>query len=123
MKRRNFIKSIGIGLVGAPLFFVSKQWKALEAFAADADPVFAKETDEAAKNLKYCIDADKSIKAKKSVCEDRKKKEKATQYCHNCQLFQLAKGTGKAAEGKCLILPGKSVHGGGWCMSWVQKPA
>ena len=40
----------------------------------------------------------------------------ATQFCHNCQLFQ-----GGDEWGPCSIFPGKAVAADGWCNAWVPK--
>jgi hypothetical protein len=48
------------------------------------------------------------------------KSAKPDQKCGNCSLFQ---GKSGEPEGPCTIFPGKSVASGGWCMSWVKKPA
>ena len=48
------------------------------------------------------------------------KSAKPDQKCGNCSLFQ---GNSGDSEGPCTIFPGKSVVSGGWCMSWVKKPA
>jgi len=38
--------------------------------------------------------------------------------CENCKLFQGAAG---AAQGPCLLFPGKAVKATGWCSSWTAK--
>lgn len=48
------------------------------------------------------------------------KSTKPDQKCGSCSLFQGKSGD---AEGPCSIFPGKTVASGGWCMSWVKKPA
>lgn len=117
ISRRNFIKySAGI-LAAIP--FSAKVFSAGSAIAADADLPLAKETEEPAKSLKYCPNADKPSKN----CEARKAKEKKDQYCYNCQLFQNPVGDKKASKGKCMIMPKNRVEGSAWCQSWVQNPA
>jgi hypothetical protein len=48
------------------------------------------------------------------------KSAKPDQKCDNCSQYQGKSGD---SEGACIIFPGKSVAAGGWCMSWVKKPA
>jgi len=115
--RRSFLKySAGI-LAAIPV--ASKVLSIGSAFAADAELPLAKETDEPAKSLKYCANADKPSKN----CAARKAKEKKDQYCYNCQLYQNPVGDKKAGKGKCMIMPKNRVEGAGWCQSWVQNPA
>lgn len=121
MERRKFIKVLGVSVLSLPVFFMRKQLSGLEAMAADGDLPFAEAGKATAPN--FCVNADKSIKSKKTACAERKKKERATQYCNNCQLFQLQSGAGKDAVGKCMIMPQNRVHGSDWCMSWVAKPS
>lgn len=117
ISRRSFLKySAGIA-AAVPL--VSKFLTLGNAFAADADLPMAKETEEPAKSLKYCPNADKPSKN----CATRKAKEKKDQYCYNCQLYQNPVGEKKASKGKCMIMPKNKVEGGAWCQSWVKNPA
>lgn len=115
--RRSFLKSAALTLAAIP--FAGKLLHGGAAYAADADLPVAKETEEPAKSLKFCQNADKPSKN----CAVRKGKDKAGQYCYNCQLFQKFEGETKAAKGKCLVMPGKRVPGVGWCNSWVKNPA
>ena len=45
---------------------------------------------------------------------------KPGQKCDGCAQYQ-----GKPGDmvGGCTIFPGKSVTAGGWCLSWIKKPA
>lgn len=47
------------------------------------------------------------------------KSAKADQSCANCLQYKA----GAAATGTCNIFAGKTVQSGGWCLSWVTKPA
>lgn len=44
--------------------------------------------------------------------------EGATQFCHNCSLYQGQEGD---EWGGCSLFPGKSVNANGWCNGWVAK--
>jgi len=112
--RRTFLKSAALALATLPVL-----GRFAPAFAADADLPLAKETEDPAKTLKYCANADKPSKS----CVARKSKDKAKQYCYNCQLFTRLEGDKKAGHGKCMIMPKNRVNGGSWCQSWVQNPA
>jgi hypothetical protein len=48
------------------------------------------------------------------------KSAKPDQTCDNCSQY---KGVAGDSQGSCIIFPGKSVTAGGWCLSWVKKPA
>lgn len=111
LSRRSFIKTTLMSLAALPLL------GRLTAFA-DAELPMAKETEEPAKALKYTSNADKAPKG-----SPRKNKEKAKQYCYNCQLFTRQDGEKKAGKGKCMIMPKNRVNADAWCMSWVQNPA
>ncbi|HEY8280210.1 MAG TPA: high-potential iron-sulfur protein [Bdellovibrionota bacterium] len=113
MRRRSFLKTTLLSLATLPLL---GRWNAL---AAEAELPMAKEGEEPAKSLKFCTSADKPNKG----CDARKSKDKAKQYCYNCQLFTRLEGEKKAGKGKCMIMPKNRVPAGGWCMSWVQNPA
>jgi len=113
--RRSFLKfSIGTA-VAVPLMAKFSPWG--PAYAADLPLI--KDGEEPGKALKYCSNADKPTK----LCDARKAKEKASQYCYNCQLYTKGEGEKKASKGKCMIMPKHRVAGGAWCMSWVQNPA
>ena len=116
ISRRSFLKYSAGTLVAIPLLAKVSPWG--PAYAADPLPLI-KDGEDPGKALKYCSDADKPTK----LCEARKAKEKAKQYCYNCQLYTKTDGDKKAGSGKCMIMPKHRVHGGGWCMSWVQNPA
>ncbi len=109
--RRSFLKTAAIALSTLP--FLGRM-----SFA-DAELPMAKETEDPAKTLKFCSNADKPSKG----CEARKAKDKSKQYCYNCQLFTRLEGEKKAGKGKCMIMPKNRVPANGWCMSWVQNPA
>lgn len=117
VSRRSFLKYTATFLAAIPL--AGRLASFGEAHAADAALPLAKETEEPAKSLKYCANADKPSKN----CAARKAKDKSNQYCYNCQLFTKSSGEGKTAAGKCMIMPKNSVPGGAWCQSWVQNPA
>jgi hypothetical protein len=117
VSRRRFLQTTFISLSALP--FAGQFLNLPSAVAAEEKLPMAKETEEPAKSLKFCANADKPSKN----CEARKAKEKKDQYCYNCQLFQQPVGEKKAAVGKCLIIPKKTVPGAGWCQSWVKNPA
>src|SRR3989344_2599358 len=103
ISRRTFLKISGGIFASLPIISSLANNPFLSnAFAAELP--LAKPGDGMAKNLKYCDDADKAIKAKTSTCVERKDKARADQYCRNCQLFQKAHGEGKDEVGKCLIM-------------------
>ena len=98
--RRRLLKNIALGMAlmpiaGAPL---------TAARAAEAPLVAA--DDPTAKALKYVSDTSKSTDAKPGST------------CANCKLYQGAAG---AAQGGCLLFPGKSVKSTGWCISWAAQ--
>lgn len=117
--RRSFLKLSALAVASVPFLGAIFSSKGSVAFAADADLPLAKETDEPAKSLKYCANADKPSKN----CEPRKAKDKKDQFCYNCQLYTKLEGEKKASKGKCMIMPKNRVLGGGWCQSWVKNPA
>jgi len=110
INRRSFLKLTGISLAALP--FASSLFSPPPARAADLP--MAKETDPMPKSLKYCSNAKKPT----AHCADRKKKEKADQFCHNCQLFTKLDDK----KGKCMLITGAAVAYDGWCNSWVKKP-
>ncbi|MCO5143595.1 MAG: high-potential iron-sulfur protein [Oligoflexia bacterium] len=116
LNRRDFIKWTTISAVAIPLAH-QLGGNSFSARAADGLPLI-KEDDPMAKNLKYCENADKPTKQ----CADRKKKERNSQYCNNCQLYTKVSGANDNETGKCMIMPKNSVKGKAWCMSWVKKP-
>lgn len=117
ISRRFFLKySVGT-LIAVPFMARLSPWG--PAYAADASLPLIKDGEEPGKALKYCSNADKPTK----LCDARKAKDKAKQYCYNCQLFTKGEGDKKTASGKCMIIPKNRVHGGAWCMSWVQNPS
>lgn len=98
--RRRLLKNMALGMAlmpiaGAPL---------TAARAAEAPLVAA--DDPTAKALKYVSDASKSVDSKPGST------------CANCKLYQGAAG---AAQGGCLLFPGKSVKSTGWCSSWAAQ--
>lgn len=114
--RRSFLKISGMSLAAVPFAhgLFSGQTHAADAPALPA----AKETDPMPKSLKYCPNANKPS----ANCPDRKKPERKTQFCHNCQLYTKLSGEKDKEIGKCMLMPKNSVSGVGWCMSWVLKP-
>lgn len=116
LNRRSFLKSTLLSLAALP--FLGRFGASL-AQAADADLPMLKEGEEPGKALKFTSNADKPSK----LAEARKAKDKATQYCYNCQLYTKTEGDKKGSKGKCMIMPKNRVPGQAWCMSWVQNPA
>ena len=110
MNRRNFLKIGGLALAAAPFF--SSLFSSTDSQAADLP--MCKESDPMPKTLKYCANAKKPSAA----CADRKKKEKADQFCHNCQLYTKIDDK----KGKCMLMTTCTVASDGWCNSWVKKP-
>jgi High potential iron-sulfur protein len=99
--RRRLLKKVTLGVALLPVAAASLR----TAGAADAPLVT--EDDPTAKALKYVSDASKATGAKPGS------------HCGNCALYQ----GGAAAQGGCLLFPGKSVKSAGWCSSWAPKPA
>jgi High potential iron-sulfur protein len=97
ISRRALVKG---GLIAGSLFPVVGIFVNASAFAESPalDP-----NDPSAKSLGYVI-----------------KSAKPGQECTNCVQFV---GKASAATGGCNIFPGKTVAGGGWCMSYAKKPA
>lgn len=112
--RRAFLKTTAATLASLPIL---GGLLSLDAGAAEL-PMLSDEAD-AAKSLKYCANAAKPSKR----CEGRKHKDKAEQFCYNCQLYTKLEGEKAAGKGKCMLLSKNRVSGGGWCMSWVKNPA
>lgn len=110
LSRRSFLKRGVFTLAALP--FASALFSHPVSYAADLP--MAKETDPMPKSLKYCPNAKKPSAA----CADRKKKEKADQFCHNCQLYTKLDDK----KGKCMLLSNMAVEADGWCNSWVKKP-
>jgi hypothetical protein len=108
--RRAFLKAGLLSLAALPF---------LGRFAFAADLPLLKDGEDPGKALKYTANADKPTK----LAEARKAKDKAKQYCYNCQLYTKTEGEKKAGKGKCMLMPKHRVNGGAWCMSWVQNPA
>ena len=94
--RRQLLKKVALGTALIPI-------AARTASAADLPLVSA--DDPTAKALKYTADASKATAAKPGS------------KCGNCTLY---KG-GTAAQGPCLLFPGKAVKATGWCASWTPK--
>lgn len=120
ISRRGFLKSLTVVALSVPVLGGSSLFRLGEVHAAGSIP--QSESDPLAKSLKYCADAEKAAKAKASACGPRKEKDRAGQFCRGCQLYTKESGDGSAEVGKCMIMQGKTVAGGGWCMSWVKKP-
>lgn len=116
--RRSFLKMGGLTLAALP--FANSLLSGLttsEAHAAAPALPECKETDPMAKSLKYIPHADKAPKG-----NPRAAKDKAGQYCNNCQLYTKGSGEKEKEVGKCLVIPKCQVHAIGWCQSWVKKP-
>jgi len=94
--RRQLLKKVAVGAVLIPL-------AARTASAADL-PLVSPD-DPTAKALKYTPDVTKATAAKPGS------------KCANCTLYQ----GGAAAQGGCLLFPGKAVKAAGWCSSWTPK--
>lgn len=110
VNRRSFLKISGLSLAAIP--FATSLFQSAPSQAADLP--MAKETDPMPKSLKYCDNGKKPSAA----CADRKKKEKANQFCHNCQLYTKLDDK----KGKCMLIANAAVTADGWCNSWVKKP-
>lgn len=95
--RREVLKAMGV-LTLVPLVIGRVR-------AADAAPLVSAD-DPTAKALKYASEVSKAPDAKPGS------------KCANCSLYQGAAG---AAEGGCLLFPGKSVKATGWCSSWTSR--
>lgn len=74
--------------------------------AQAADTPLLTADDPTAKALKYVSDARKSPAAVPGSS------------CASCALYQ---GTAGAAQGPCLLFPGRAVKATGWCSSWAKK--
>jgi hypothetical protein len=98
--RRRLLKRVSIGVALAPIAGATLK----TAWAADLPLVTP--DDPTAKALKYVPDVSKATEAKPGS------------KCDNCKLYQGAAG---AAQGGCLLFPGKSVKATGWCSSWTAK--
>jgi len=98
--RRGLLARIVLGAALLPL----ARAPAEKARAADLPLVAA--DDPVGKALKYVTDVSKSTDAKPGS------------KCANCKLYQ---GAANAAQGPCLLFPGKAVTAGGWCASWTAK--
>jgi high potential iron-sulfur protein len=98
--RRRLLRRVSLGVALAPLAAgsLSTAWAADLPLVATDDPT--------AKALKYTPDASKATDAKPGS------------KCDTCQLYQGAAG---AAQGPCLLFPGKAVKASGWCASWTAK--
>ncbi len=110
VSRRSFLKYATLSLAALP--FLGRF-----SFAADELPIL-KDGEDPGKALKYCSNGDKPTK----LCEARKSKDKAKQYCYNCQLYTKSEGDKKTSKGKCMLFPKHKVLGAAWCTSWVQSP-
>lgn len=96
--RRRLLKKVALGTVLIPIAGAT-----LRAAAADLPQVTA--DDPLAKALKYVSEAGKASEAKPGST------------CANCALYQ----GGTAAQGGCLLFPGKAVTAKGWCSSWTAR--
>jgi hypothetical protein len=98
--RRRLLKRVSLGVALSPIAGAALR----TAWAADLPLVT--EDDPTAKALKYVADASKASGAKPGS------------HCGDCKLFQ---GAANAAQGPCLLFPGKAVKTAGWCSSWTAK--
>ena len=98
--RRQLLKRVSFGVALAPIAGAALR----PARAADLPLVT--EDDPTAKALHYVPDVSKAKDAKPGS------------HCGNCKLFQ---GAANAAQGPCLLFPGKNVKATGWCSSWTAK--
>jgi len=98
--RRRLLKRVSLGVALAPIAAATSR----TAWAADLPLVTP--DDPTGKALKYVADASKASEAKPGS------------KCDNCKLYQGAAG---AAQGPCLLFPGKAVKASGWCSSWTAK--
>ena len=98
--RRKLLKSVVLSAAVLPIVRAPAE----KAHAADLPLVTA--DDPIGKALKYTTDAGKSADAKPGS------------KCANCKLYQ---GAANAAQGPCLLFPGKAVVAAGWCASWTAK--
>lgn len=96
--RRRLLKKVALGTVLIPFAGAT-----LKAAAAELPLVTA--DDPTAKALKYVSDVSQASGAKPGS------------KCANCALYQ----GGAAAQGGCLLFPGKAVKASGWCTSWTAK--
>jgi len=94
--RRQLLKKVALGAVLVPIAVRT---------ASAADLPLVADDDPTAKALKYTPDASKATAAKPGS------------KCANCTLYQ----GGTAAQGGCLLFPGKAVKATGWCSSWTPK--
>ena len=99
--RRSFLK-IAFGTSATAVVMA-----ALPALARADDLPHLSDTDPSAKALGYVEDGTAS----------KNPMYKAGNACSNCQFY-----SGKASGyGPCMLFPGKSVHAGGWCISYAAK--
>ncbi len=110
LSRRRFL---GTALAAAALVPVAGRGLIATAHAGELAKVT--EDDPTAVALGYVHDATKVDTAK---FPKRAGDAGASQFCHNCSLYQAAEGE---EWGKCSIFPGKLVKGAGWCNAWVAK--
>ena len=94
--RRQLLKQVALGTVLIPVAVRT---------AGAADLPLVSPDDPTAKALKYTPDVSKATGAKPGS------------KCGNCTLYQ----GGAAAQGGCLLFPGKAVKAAGWCSSWTPK--
>ena len=94
--RRQLLKKVALGTVLIPIAVKT---------ASAADLPLVSPDDPTAKALKYTPDGSKATGAKPGS------------KCSNCTLYQ----GGAAAQGGCLLFPGKAVKAAGWCSSWTPK--
>ena len=94
--RRQLLKKVALGTVLIPIAVRT---------ASAADLPLVSPDDPTAKALKYTPDVSTATAAKPGS------------KCANCTLYQ----GGTAAQGPCLLFPGKAVKASGWCSSWTPK--
>ena len=116
LTRRQLCKAAVIGIPTSILLASSVSALAEAAKSAqNADLKLVPDTDPTAKALGYVADASKAKREKKGGVEGK------DQHCSNCQLYTKQGVAGGKEAGKCLMIAGGSVLGGGWCKSWVKK--
>lgn len=103
--RRRFLKGLACGII-APL--AGSALLSGTATAIAAENPHLKESDPAAKSLNY----------KQDASEVDSPQYQSGQQCDNCRYFKGEKGDEWAP---CVLFPGKSVHGPGWCSSYAEK--
>ncbi len=117
--RRNFLKTSGLGVLGA--YLASRVFGRDAAQAAEPAKKLemVSPKDPMAQSLGYVEDA-KKVDTKKFAKRAGPGGEK--QFCYNCQFYQEKKNAKASKAAACTIFGGKGVAAMGWCNSWVQDP-